>query len=708
VTLPVQRRACVVLALVAAFVNLPALVPGFILDDHAIVERNPLVRDLASVPRIFVSGYWSVGGAPTQNLYRPLTILSFALSHLAGGDHPLGDRLINLLLHVLVTLLVYALARRAALGGPASAAAGARTILDPPLLAALLFAVHPVHTEVLGMVVGRADLLASAATLGCILSFLRAREREADAESRAAEAKVAPRSAGGWYALSLACLAAGVLSKESAMIAPLLVLLADRLLARSRGAWRFHAASAATLGLCLALRVAVLGGLNPAGPIQDVDNPIVGTTPLLGRLTALRVIERYALLLVAPLRLSVDYSYDAVPVARGLLEPQVLAGGLIVVACVAGAALAWRRDPGLAFSLGWIVLAFAPVSNLLVPIGTIMAERLLYLPSVGFCLLAARGLGRLEARLLSMPGSRWRRAPAQIAGPVLLLALGLRSEARFRDWQDDFTLFKSALEVAPRSVKVQFNYGAACEGRGDDEAAAAAYLAALRIWPGFAEAHYNLAGVRARQKDWADAVAHSREALRLRPGEVTYLVNLAHALLGQGRPAEARDLLNGALAIDRGSREALTNLGAAELALGDAGAAVRAYAEAVGREPRNADLLRDLGLARERAGDDAGAEAALQEAVRIRPDDPILRYDLGRALERRGRLVEAEAGYRRSIDLAPEAAPPRRALGLLLYRAQDRAGARAELERAAALDVDGTVMDDAARRALADLRRPAP
>jgi tetratricopeptide (TPR) repeat protein len=731
------RHAVLLLVLVATGANLPSLVPGFIHDDHAIVEKNDLVRDPSRLGAIFTKGYWNVSEVPVQNLYRPLTILSFALNHAAGGDRPFGYRLVNLALHVLATLLLCAVARRVfgAPGVPGTSGAPP-ALFDPPLVAALLFAVHPVHTEVLGMVVGRAELLSAAGTLGCVLLFLRGREREA------AGGRSLPRFAG-----SIACLIVGFLSKENAVVAPALALAADLLLARRRPAWRFHAVAAAALAGLLALRAAVLGGLVPAGAVHDVDNPIVGAPFFQGRLTALAVLARYAVLLVAPLRLSIDYSFRAIPLADGLLDPWALGGAALVAAWAVGLLRAWRRSPAAAFALAWTGISAAPVANLIFPIGTIMAERLLYLPSAGFCLLAALGLERLRARFpaggaaaASRPalGAALRLA-APAAAPLILLALGLRSELRYADWRDDHAIFASARTVAPRSVKAHFNYGAACEERGEDAEAARAYLEAMTLWSGFADAHYNLAGVYARQKRWPDAVAEYQEAVRLQPGNVKYLVNLGHALLGEGKAAEARDTLRRALEIDLASDRAHTILGSAYLALGDPAAALEAYAEAARLDPGNADYQRNLALAHEELGDPAaavadyrrglgirpgdpdllaglgmallktgdrpGALSSLEAAARARPGHPIYRYNLGGAYEQAGRLPEAVAQYRESIRLAPSAPVPRRALGLLLHRLGDGAGALEALERATALDPGETVMDAEALRVLEVLRR---
>ena len=712
------RRSVLALAAVCLLVNLPALRPGFIHDDHKIIELNERIRDLSRSPRLFGSGYWTTGDVQVPSLYRPVTILSFALNHAVSGLRPFPFRLFNLLTHLLNTLLVFYIAERTCRAAPVQVPSPGERALPVPLLAALLFAVHPAHTEALGEVVGRAELLAGVGVLGSVLAFLRGRDAEADAPGagRTERPGVRPWRA---YALSIALVAFGFLSKENAVVAPVLLLGADLLIVRRRPAWAFHLASVMVLLSALGLRSAALGGLNPMRAIPFIDNPI-GQAPFLeARLTALKVLARYAGLFVWPGRMSIDYSYRAILPAAGIADAGSLAGLLILLAWITGVVVLWRKAPGLAFSLTLLGLPFAPVANLLFPIGTIMAERLMYLPSAGFCLAAAAILVRMTARLQpSGPGAS-RINPALLGTGILLAALSARTIVRLGEWRDDYTIFRAALTVSPDSVRVLFNYGAACEARGNDDEAVGAYEKAIGLWPAFGDAHYNLAGIEARRKRWENAVEHYLAALRLEPGNVQYLVNLARSLTALGRGGEARDYLRRAVALDPGSALAFTNMGAAELSLRNPQGAIAAYEEAVRLEPQNADYVRNLGVAQHQAGDrraagsfqralalrpgdpdlldalglallDAeqtqGALQALRLAVSARPDHPIFHYHLARALEQAGELATADPEYREAIRLAPSVPVPYRALGLLLDRRGDRDGALAALERAAELD----------------------
>jgi tetratricopeptide (TPR) repeat protein len=368
-----------------------------------------------------------------------------------------------------------------------------------------------------------------------------------------------------------------------------------------------------------------------------------------------------------------------------------------------------------------------------------MAERLLYLPSVGFCLLVGLVVGGLPR---PASGKHRRIGAIRVAAAVVLVLLAARGLVRWRDWRDDRTIFRRAIEVVPDSVRAQYNYGTASEDAGDDAGAEEAYGRAIAVWARFSDAQYNLAGLYARQSRWDDAVHHYRLAVREQPANVQYLVNLGRSLTARGSPAEAVELLERAIAIDRSSDLAFTNLGAARLAMNDATGAVEAYRGALRLAPGNADYLKNLALALREQGDLAGAEQVLRDGLAIRPDDPelllalgltglaagrpesalavlrravelrpghpVYHYHLGRGLEASGLERQAVDAYREAIRIAPNSPVPYRNLGLLLERMGDPAAALPALERCASLDAGGQVLGEEGRRLLERLQRETP
>ncbi|MHC4990543.1 MAG: hypothetical protein ACYTGC_06140, partial [Planctomycetota bacterium] len=373
---------------------------GYIQDDHGVVEENSIVQR-GDWNEIFTTHYWEGVGGKDVSLYRPTVILSYAWERkLTGRALPLVSQVVNVLLHILTTLVLLALVRR--LG------AGRLTAR----VTALLFAVHPVHVEAVASIVGRAEILAAMFSF-LALGLLSAsgdwfRDRVVEHPSRGR------RRVAAWAAALSLFLALG--SKEIALATPLLMLALEWLF-RPRGAdrrsfWIERAGALAPSVLaCLiyvSLRVGALETLVSLQRAHPHDNPLIALGGVERVATALGLLARYTGLLLYPLGLSADYSGPVIEIERSLFRALPLLGlALLTLAsavAVRGLVRAGRsEEPGQA--LGRLsamaalvfVLPYLVVGNLLLTIGTIFAERLIYLPSAGFCLALGLLLGSSSA-----------------------------------------------------------------------------------------------------------------------------------------------------------------------------------------------------------------------------------------------------------------------------------------------------------------------
>jgi len=336
------------------------------------------------------------------------------------------------------------------------------------------------------------------------------------AHRRANEAGAA---AGRWQLAAAACYLAAVLSKESAVLAPLLFLADDAMRGRDAAPRRGRLALsyAAACLVMLALRAAALGVHQSAASTIALDNPAAaGAWPRV--LTAVWVQLKYATLCLVPWPLVSDYSFDAIPVARGLTDPRVLAGLAFLSAIAVAAVWGGKHSRPVALAaIIWVVF-FLPSSNLLFPTGTIMAERLAYLPSLGVCLL----IGHIGAATAARPGPpsarrAWAIAVAA-AATVLICGFAARSVARVPDWRNNFTLATADVVAMPRSAKLQAGAGMFLAEAGRADEAEAHLRLALDIYPDYAQMHYNLAVLLARRGARDEAVLHLRRAIELAPG----------------------------------------------------------------------------------------------------------------------------------------------------------------------------------------------
>jgi tetratricopeptide (TPR) repeat protein len=556
--------------LCAVAVYLNALGSDFVLDDVRLIRDNVRIRSLANVPHLFASSYWGTQGA--QALYRPLVLATYAVNYAMHGLSTYWYTAFNIALHAAVSMLLFALVR--AIGGSLVAAA----------VVGIAFAVHPVHTEAVAAMSGRPELLAA---LFFILAMIC--HRQAPGASRAAIR----------YRLgTLACFACALLSKESAMTLVLVLPVMDALLpARGRDGTpatpraRILSDYLPLLGVAvayLALRRAVLGGIVIAeSAIAPLDNPLVplSTMPLGDRMgatagqaiaTAFAVVVEYARLLVWPARLSPDYSYNQIPLVTSVLDGRSIAGVALVAACVCGIVALRRRSPIAAFGLAFTALTFSIVSNFVITIGTICAERLMYLPSAGVLVAAAIGVERLAE---SVPARRWI---VYAALAIAIVVGAARTGTRNLDWRNESALWSAAIVVTPGSARVQTEYGRILMASAQDEAeggraadaerlyaaARTHFEAALTIYPSYSLPIDGLAMIESLHDRFDEADPLYARAMKAWPGNYASLTNwgsllwersrhigaAASELRKQGKITEADELVAQA---DAGFRQAL-------------------------------------------------------------------------------------------------------------------------------------------------------
>lgn len=506
---PAPRRAWGTsrwLALAAAAAALPylnALTASFTFDDFGLVLQNPKATPGMSPLA------WFVRESTTGSLYRPLTMVTFALTE-RMAPAPWAFHAGNVVLHVLATLAAFDLARLLLRSTPAAAAT------------ALVFAVHPVHTEAVTSVAGRSEILAGLFVMLALSGSIRAQRASA--------------GGAGWTVSSVAAFALGFLSKESAFsLLPLLVLVtlwigpprAGRVL---RALVPYLVVGAA----CLALRHAVVGSFTLAEPPPFIDNPLAHTGGFSRIATAVVVLLEYVSVLAVPLRLSADESFNQVRVVVSALDVRLLAAVGLFATVGAALVVERRRVPVLGLAALFFAAAMTVTANVVFPIGTVKAERLLYLPSFGWCLACGWLLRRWTGRTVG---------PRLAAAALALLLLAGRTWARNEDWRDDYTLFTRTAQTSPNSARAHGNAGALYGQKGELAPAAEHFRAALAIDPTFAPAAMGLAQVHDMRGERDEAIRWYREAVRLDPHATRGWIRAGDLLLRAGDSAGAVDLL---------------------------------------------------------------------------------------------------------------------------------------------------------------------
>ncbi len=582
-----QRLRCALpwlaVALAAIACYAATLGYGLVLDDKQFLT-SPLRTRPFDVLAVWRNGFL----APEFHylgLYRPLSQWTLLLNgranavFLGATTAGVGFHAVNVLLHAGACLALLAWLRSLPLRR------------GVPFVAALLFAVHPIHTEAVANVSARSEPLALLFGCAFLLAHRRARP----------------------IAATL-CLLAALWSKESAVGFVAVAIAAD-LAFREPGerrpvlAWSLHAAAFA-------------GWL---------------------WLRALAVQLDYLRMLLWPTRQSIDYAYAHRQVLASAADPRVLAFAACVVAGVVAAFLARRRAPVVALAVAGYAALFAVTSNFLFPIGAIEAERLAYMPSAFFCLLGASILVGFSAALPRIAGVAWLAA--------LVLVLGAKTVRQSSAWKDEGTLVRAAVVAAPDSAKAHLLIAQILETEGDPLAALGEYEASLRIYDGYGWTWFLLGNLLERMGDQGGAVHAWRAALRADASLADARARLAVALLELGRRpdavAEARELfardplhaawpdLGDRLAASASPEETAVALASidvayAALAAGDVQTSVAAAQEAILSgaldRTKRATALHILAECWRRLGREAGSNRFEAAARRLRdptrPADP--------------------------------------------------------------------------------------
>jgi protein O-mannosyl-transferase len=504
----VHRTAPAVVLLAAVAVYVSSLGNGFAFDDVPIIQQNERVHHLFAWRDIWLKPYWPFFGKEF-GLYRPFIIFLYAVQWAIGGGAAWVFHVVSVALHAVATVLAFLLLDR--LCGRV-----------PALVGALLFAVHPVHTEAVANIVGQAEIVAAIGVFGAALVHV----------SRPAGVHVSwPRRCAlvGLFAIALA-------SKESAVVLPALLVALDfaqRRVRLSLRGWTDYVDAmllplfllAATLALYLIIRFEVMSGAligvnaAPALPFLREEYRV---------LNALRAFPEYVRLLVVPSDLAVDYA-PGVILAVDTATPMTVLGAIVLLGLTL-LALATPWAPGVGLPAAWFLITIVPVSNLFFPIGVLIAERTLYAPSlaVSLGLAYAWRYGSLHASL----GVR-RLAPALVAAALVLMAA--RTWVRNPEWASTDTVAGAFSRDHPESYRVQWLQASLAWERGKLEEAEFRFRLAHRLFARDPQLLLEYGSFLLARGRTQQAVAMLEEAYELRSFAQGTVMQLANAYIRTAR-----------------------------------------------------------------------------------------------------------------------------------------------------------------------------
>ena len=694
------------------------------MDDLDLIVRNPYIKTLTwqNLQAIFTPGV--VGS------YQPVRTLSYALDYHFWQLNPLGYHLTNIFCHAVSTFLIYLIV-----------AALAQDFLIA-CLTALLFAVHPVHVEAVTWLSGRRDVLAAAFALLSFYSFLRFLNsppgrgwgwvnRVMEAQRNSQEPTPAPPGRGIptpappgrgipgataprrgivslFYILALVFFTLGLLTKSSVVVLPLLFVFYEVCFRPPcwknwRRMWLYAPFLLVTIGfLWVFIAVSRASGVARA--------TYHGGDAYATFLIMLRVFAEYLYLLVAPRQLSLTYGVS--PIAS-FWEPSLWLA-LLVLGIIGGLTIvAWKKAKFVFFGIGWFFISLLPVSNL-IPIGVVKADRYLYLPSVGFCLIFAWLVRQGWTRLVrftplvppasgGMKGAEgnFAEAHATASSPRLrgdkrgvftfaywlmiasvVVAYALLTIQRNRDWQDSETLWTATLDADPHSTIALNNLGLIYAERGLYDKALVLYEKLLDDAPQqdhVERVYANMAEAYTGKQMFDEALAYYQKALETDPAYIRAYLGLAQATLALGQYDQARRICQNALELEPQNAAIYNQLGNLAFMQGNYDEARAHYQKALTLNPAYIAAYNGLGASYANQGEKERALAAYQKALEIEPDAAVIRNSLGSLYLAQGETVKAITEFQASVQADPNNADGRNNLGVLLLQTGRAAEALGEL-----------------------------
>ncbi|XP_003739935.1 protein O-mannosyl-transferase TMTC3 [Galendromus occidentalis] len=595
---------------------------GFVFDDVSAIRDNKDLRPETPIYRLFLNDFW---GTPmnkehSHKSYRPLTVLSFRLTYFLHGLEPFGYHLANVLLHTTVSCFLMSVVSE--LVSPWTA-----------FVCGILFAVHPIHTEAVTGVVGRAESLSAIFFLAAFQTYRTSLKTPLK------------------FLLCVLFTYTATLCKEQGITVVGLCMAYELLVIRCVRpqeliSYFYSAPKAglpswlrASLFRCLYLmaaaaffmyaRIKVMGSQLPI--FTKFDNPAAMAEFPVRQLTFNYLLPVNFWLLLNPFHLCCDWTMGTIPLVESLTDPRI--SSIIVfymvfisIASSCCFSLSSEQYRVVVFALSLLVFTFLPASNFLFPVGFVVAERVLYLPSMGFCLLVAFGCERLRCR--------WGKLIDFLVVVLVLCHAGKTFQRNF-DWTSEIHIFKSGLRVNTQNAKLYNNIGHALEQNHLYGEALRYFRRAVEVQPDDVGAHINVGRTLNNLKlyDEAEKAFLAAKFLlprprkgkkyqtRIAPNYLNVFLNLANLYArNSSRLEEADALYRQAISMRADYIQAYINRGDVLIKLNRTQEAWHVYERALELDKSNPDIYYNMGVVLIELGKPTQALQYFEEALRVSPD----------------------------------------------------------------------------------------
>ncbi|ASS49738.1 MAG: hypothetical protein A3D31_09175 [Candidatus Fluviicola riflensis] len=619
-----DKRIYWVLCAIAFLLFSNTLTHGFVLDDLAVIEQNKFVQEgFSGIPKIMTTFYWEGYWDSNGGLYRPLSMVMFAAEWGISPNNPFFHHFFNVLLYALSIGALYKLLRLIF----------NQYTLWIPCCIAVLFAVHPIHTEVVANIKSRDEIL-------CFLFFVLTFRVVIRSELRSWKHRLI---AAGLFLLCLLSKEAGILFLP-VMGLYFLLFKQQKVLQIARTFLPIVLISIAWLAFHQWI---IQSSVHERITYTYLDNSLVGCPDKASQVaTGIAILGRYLLKSFVPANMSYDYSYNQIP-CESFGSPIVLATLVVLIGMGYLIYRNWKKHPAISFGLLYFLITISLVTNVFTLIGATMGDRLLFAPVLGICIVVVVGL----YLLLKQTEAKTSRTSA-FYGVVFIAFLGcLFSFQRNKDWASNETLFAADVANAPNSARVHFNYGALLMAQLPEDInrqqsqlpeIVTAFERALAIDSLDKGSHINLGVCYYRLADYPKSIEHSQKAIEINPADITIVANLADAFFKANQLDSAVARYQKVIATKHATAGNFSFMGTALFNLKQYEKAIPVFQKGLKRFPKNEELLLNLGNSYGASGQLEKAKETFLEILAINPNNKQVMQFLALTYQQLGDVQNAQ------------------------------------------------------------------
>lgn len=578
---------------------------NYVLDDFSVIKDNRIVKKgIDGLTEIWKTHYRYGYGFAQASLYRPLSLSVFALQWEIAPNNPSFAHLINVLAYAFLGVLIFYFLLKVI----------GRQYQLFCFLSTLVFLAHPIHTEVVANIKSLDDILAMCFSLGGIiflLNYIKNHNKK-------------------WLITSLLSFMLAFWSKESTitylLMIPFVLLIFQNMSVKkaiSYSLWYII-----PLGIFLIMRYRVLGSFSGDRSIAELDNLLVAAPTIFVRIaTALKILGLYLWKLILPHPLMNDYSLQQITLSDfSQIWPYL---SLLVYALMVLIGLKyWKKRPILTFGIAFFLVTLSLYSNLLFTIGTSFGERLLFAPSLGFCIVLVYLIFKGLKNKLSKLKLNQSIAPLSII--ILIIAFySFKTISRNKAWKNNLTLYTTDIKNCDKSARCQYYYGLgimkekAMKTRDIEERealiqdAVTAFKSAITIYPSYSDAWAQLGLAFYRLKNYRAAENAYLKAAEYNPSNATALSNLGSMYFELKKYEAARNSLQRAVSVNPNHLDAIYNYASTLGTLGEFNLAISYFKKAIALDPSNPNYYQMTAITYQNMGMQQQANAYFQKAKQV-------------------------------------------------------------------------------------------